>query len=213
MKTSPMHSGYLQNAEETAKVARTMLPQVIESRRLAIAAGATQLEEEYARVEGQFLKLTEAIEKNNINYTKKNAPQVSQAFLDLELMAIKNETIGEARKVIAQAEKDKAKKYAPQAFELAQRRLQETDDFITENRYAADEMQKRSKEALFFGNRARVMTAQNKKLETMNPEEISMWMEDTIKQITTQLKARDARDQEMDAQVNNVLDAIEGFAG
>ena len=79
---------YLANAEDTAKVARTMLPEVIESRRLARVAGATELEKEYGQVEGEFLKLTEAIEKNNIKYTKKNAPKVNEAFLDLELMAM-----------------------------------------------------------------------------------------------------------------------------
>jgi len=201
-------STYLANAEETAKVARTMLPQVIESRRLARVAGATKLGKEYDQVEEQFLKLTGAIEKNNINYTKKNAPKVNDAFLDLELMAIKNETIGEVREVVQQVEKNDAKKYAPQAFELAQRHLNETDAFITDNRYAADEMQKRAAEAMFYANRARVMTDQDKKLEEMTPEETYLWTEDMVKKITAQLLARDSRDLEMDAQVTNILDSI-----
>ncbi len=99
---------HLDDARENAKVARTMLPQVIESRRMAHLAGAAKLEKEYANVEGQFLKLTEAIEKNNINYTKKNAAKVDEAYRSLELMAIKNETIGEAIKVLSQAEKNDA---------------------------------------------------------------------------------------------------------
>ena len=199
---------YLANAEDTAKVARTMLPEVIESRRLARVAGATELEKEYGQVEGEFLKLTEAIEKNNIKYTKKNAPKVNEAFLDLELMAIKNKTIGEVREVVQQVEKNDAKKYAPQAFELAQRHLNETDEFITANRYATDEMQKKADEAMFFANRAGVMTDQDKKLEKMKPEETYLWTEDIVKKITTQLQARDSRDLDMDAQVTNILDSI-----
>ena len=142
--------GHLENAKETAKVARTMLPQVIESRRMAHLAGAAKLEKEYAQMEGQFLKLTEAIEKNNINYTKNNASKVDESYRNLELLAIKNETIGKVREVVAQTEKDGGKKYAPQSFESAQSRLAETDAFITENRYAADEMQKRAQENLFW---------------------------------------------------------------
>jgi OOP family OmpA-OmpF porin len=200
--------GHLENAKETAKVARTMLPQVIESRRMAHLAGAAKLEKEYAQMEGQFFKLTEAIEKNNINYTKNNASKVDEGYRNLELMAIKNETIGKVREVVAQAEKDGAKKYAPQSFESAQSRLGETDAFITKNRYAADEMQKRAKEDLFWANRARVLTDQSKKLEKMKPEETSLWMEGVLAKITTRLAAKDARDQDMSAQVENILQSV-----
>lgn len=199
---------HLQNARETAKVARTMLPQVIESRRMAHLAGAAKLEKEYAQVEEQFLGLTEAIEKNNINYTKKNAAKVDEAYRNLELLAIKNETIGEVREVVGQAEKDGAKKYAPSAFELAQRRLGETDEFISKNRYATDEMQKRAQEDLFLAKRARVLSDQSKKFEKMKPEETSLWMEDVLSKITTQLHARDARDQDISYQVENILESI-----
>ena len=199
---------YLGKAEETAKIARTMLPQVIESRRMSQLAGAAKFEKEYAQVEGQFSKLTEAIEDNNINYTKNNAQKVDEAYRNLELLAIKNKTIGKVREVVAQAEKDGAKKYAPQSFELAQSRLGETDAFITKNRYAVEEMQKRAKEDLFLANRARVLTEQSKKLETMKPEEISLWMEGFLSDITTQLSAPDTRDRNVNDQVGNILESI-----
>jgi OmpA-OmpF porin, OOP family len=199
---------YLGKAEETAKIARTMLPQAIESRRMAQLAGAAKFEKEYAQVEGQFSKLTEAIEDNNINYTKNNAQKVDEAYRNLELLAIKKETIGKVREVVGQAEKEGAKKYAPQSFELAQSRLGETDEFITKNRYAVAEMQKRAKEDLFLANRARVLTAQSKKLETMKGEETALLMEAALSKITTRLAARDARDQDMSGQVENILESI-----
>ena len=199
---------YLGQAEDTAEIARTMLPQVIESRRMAQLAGAAKLEKEYAQVEEHFSKLTKAIEDNNINYTKNNAQKVNEEYRNLELLAIKNETIGKVREVIAQAEKDGAKKYVPQSFDAAQSRLDETDEFITKNRYAVEEMQKRAKEDLFLANRARVLTEQSKKLETMKLEETSLWMEDVLSKITTRLEARDARDQDMSSQMENILDSI-----
>jgi OOP family OmpA-OmpF porin len=199
---------YLRNAEETAKVARTMLPEVIDSRRLAVAAGAPKLEKEYNEVNGQFLKLTEAIEKNNINYTKKNASKVNQAFLDLELLAIKYETIGEARQIVEEVEKNGGKKHAPQALDDAYRHLKETDAFITDNRYATEEMQDKAVDAMFYAKRARVMTDQNKKLEKMTPEETSLWIEELVGKVIAKLMARDSRDQDMNTQVENVLDSI-----
>ncbi|MEN8244443.1 MAG: OmpA family protein [Thermodesulfobacteriota bacterium] len=200
--------GHLDDAKENAKVARTMLPQVIESRRMAHLAGAAKLEKEFANVEGQFLKLTEAIEKNNINYTKKNDAKVDEAYRRLELMAIKNETIGEARKVLSKAEKNDAKKYAPRSFNVAQKRLSETDKFITNNRYDKDRMQVMAKESLFYANRALVLTSQSKSLDKLNPEEKLLWTEDFISKITTQLVARDSRDQHMGDQVGNILLSI-----
>jgi len=56
----------LKNAEEMAQVARTTLPDAIKARELARAAGATNLGEDYARAEEQFLKLTKAIEDNDL---------------------------------------------------------------------------------------------------------------------------------------------------
>jgi len=198
----------LKNAKETAKLARTMLPQVMESRHKAQLAGAANLNKEYLQVEGQFQKLTEAIEKNNIKYTQKNSEKVEKAYQDLELMAIKNETIGKVREVVAQAKEEKAEKHAPQAFQLAQRHLAETDDFITNNRYATDEMQNRAKAALFYANRALALTDQTKKLEMMSPQETALWIEDLLSKITTWLSGNDARDMDMEGQVGNIQQSI-----
>jgi len=199
---------HLRNARQNAKLARTMLPEVMEARRKAHLAGAAKLPTEYNRTEDQFLKLTEAIEKNNIKYTQKNAPGVTQAYRDLELLAIKNETIGQVREAIAQAEENKADKYAPQAIELARNRLAETDEFITQNRYAQDDMQKQAKTALFAAERARVLADQSKKLEMMQPQETALWIEDFLSKITTWLSAKDARDQDIESQLGNILQSI-----
>jgi OOP family OmpA-OmpF porin len=101
---------YLQNAETNAKVARAVLEEVIESRNKARIAGATKLEEDYHEVENQFLSLTQAIEKDNVGYAQKNAPDVDKAFKKVELRAIKIETIGEVKIILNQAEEDTPKK-------------------------------------------------------------------------------------------------------
>lgn len=199
---------YLKNAEENAKLARTMLPQVLESRRKAHLAGAAKLVTEYADIENQFLKLTKAIEKNNIKYTQKNASKVEQAYQDLELLAIKNEAIGNAREIVAQAEENKAEKYAPQALELAQRRLSEADDFITKDRYATDDIENKAQAALFSAKRVGVLTDQSKKFEMMTPEYASLWVEDVLSKITTWLSAKDARDQDLESQLGNIQESI-----
>ncbi len=74
LEYTDMARTYLHNAEENAKIARTVLENVIESRNKARIAGATKLEEDYRKVEDRFLSLTQAIEKDNIFDMRKTIP-------------------------------------------------------------------------------------------------------------------------------------------
>jgi OOP family OmpA-OmpF porin len=51
------------------------------------------------------------------------------------LRAIKEQTLGEARQLIGQAEREGAKKLAPNTYAEAQKKLLEVDKFITKNPY------------------------------------------------------------------------------
>jgi outer membrane protein OmpA-like peptidoglycan-associated protein len=198
----------LLKAEETSKVSRTMLPEVLESRNKAHQAGAANLGEDYADVEGQFLDLTRAIEDNNIRYTQKNAPKVKKAYLDLELLAIKTDSIGKVRPLIAQAIDEKAEKYAPLSLAMAQKSVDDTDNFITGNRYAKQAIDQKVKESMFLAQRAIILNNQSKALEKMKPEEIALGMEKNLHQITTQLSAQDSRNQAVGVQVGTILGVI-----
>lgn len=198
----------LNNAEETSKVARTMLPDVIESRKKARLAGAADLGDVYTKVEEQFLDLTRAIEDNNIRYTQKNGPKVKEDYLSLELLAIKASSIGKVQPLITQAIDEKAKKYVPQTLEMAQKSVADTDQYITDNRYAKEEIDQKVKESMFQAQRTLSLNNQSKTLEKMTSEEIALWMEKNLHQITTQLSAQDTRNQDVDMQVGTILESI-----
>ena len=70
----------LNKAEEMAEIARTILGDTNQARQKAIAAGAESLGRPYDEAEKQYLKLTRAIEKNNIRYAQENAVKVQAAF-------------------------------------------------------------------------------------------------------------------------------------
>ena len=201
----------LQNAEETTKISRTMLPEVIESRNKAHSAGAADLGQEYDAVEKQFLKLTQAIENNNLGSAKRKAPKVNDAYLALELSAIKVGTINKVRPVIEQAEKEKAQKYVPQSLSLAKKYLDDTDNFITQNRYAKEEINQKVQESMFIARRTLVLNNQSKKLETMELEEIALWMENNLHKVTTQLSAQDMRNRSENIQVENILGSVKSL--
>ena len=197
----------LKTADEMAQVARTTLPEVIKSREMARAAGATKIND-YAGVEDDFLRLTKAIEENNLWLAQRDRGSVSKAFRALELRAIKDQTIGEVRKLLAQAENDGARKYAPHSLSMAQQKLKNTDAFITQNPYEKAKMQEMANDALFYAQRLVQMNKQSQKIRTMESEEIARWIEDMLHQTTTKLSAPDMRNEPFETQVENMVESV-----
>ncbi len=198
----------LDRAEEMAKLARAALPESIKARDLARAAGAIRLGEDYVDVEEKFLELTQAIENNNLLWARKKESKVTKAFNELELRAIKEQTLGEVRKLINQAEKEDARKIAPKTLALAQKKLAEADTYISKHRYEKEIIHEKASEALFHGRRLLQFTRQSKRLSTMEPERITLWIEGILYQTTTRLAAPDMRDQTFEMQVENITGSI-----
>ena len=206
----PIASGHaqLQHAEEMAQVARTTLPNAIKARELARAAGATNLGADYVRAEEQFLKLTKAIESNDLKYAQNNREKVAATFSQLEVRAIKDQTLGEARKLIKQAEEEGARKLTPKTLAAAQQKLNDADAFISEHRYEKEKIQQKSAEALFQAQRLVQVTRQSKQVRKMQPEELSLWVEGILSQTASKLAAPDMRNKTFNTQVENILGSI-----
>ena len=180
----------LRRAGEIAKVAQTTLPNAIKARNMAREAGATNLGEEYADVEESFIGLTRAIEDNNLNYAQRNQARVAEQFRVVELRAIKIQTIGEVRRLIQSAQKQGMQKIAPQSFAAAQQKLEEADAFITQNPYQKEKMHKLAAEALFMAQRLHIVAGQSEKVKNMEPEQITLWAEDIVYQVSDKLGAQ-----------------------
>ena len=198
----------LQKAEEMAKISRTTLGKLIEARNKARVAGATDLGKDYVAAENRFLNLTQAIENNDLRYAQNNQKKLAGVFRELEIRAIKEKTIGEVNTLIEQAERSGAKKTTPKSFAMAQEKLKEADEFITENPYDKDTMKKKADEALFMAKRLHPLMDQSRKIKSMDPEQIALWMEETLYKTTRKLSAPDMRDQNFEVQVENILGSI-----
>jgi OOP family OmpA-OmpF porin len=201
----------LQKAEEITRVTRATMPDTIKSRDLARQAGAATLGNDYTDAEQAFLSLTRAIEKGNLAYAEKNKAGVSKTFHSLELRAIKTETLGEVRKLIKQAKNRKVDKIAPRSFNIAQTKLSEADAFITQNPYQKEMMQQKANEALFMSQRMFQVADQSEKFKSMEPEEITLWIEKILHEITGQLAATDMRNQPYKIQVENIVGSIDAL--
>lgn len=202
---------HLQTAEKNAELARALIPKVIESRRMARVAGAVKMVKEYEQIERKFVDLTRGIEYNNISYTKRNAPAVNDAYRKLEMRAIKTEVIGAVRAILKKAETDEIIQFAPESFAQARKLVAETDAFISEHPYDKEKMLKKANESLFMAHRAISIADQCKGIRNMTPEEIALYVEDTLSMITEKLGAQDMRDQKFYIQVDNIEETIESL--
>ncbi|MHC5074619.1 MAG: hypothetical protein ACYTFE_07320, partial [Planctomycetota bacterium] len=170
----------LQRAEEISKISRTVFADVIQARERAQIAGATALGSDYVNAEQQFLELTKAIEKDNLNWAQNNSTKVIQSFDNLELQAIKERAIGEARKLIIQAEKEGAVEIAPITFKVTQDELNKVDAYITANRYQKNRIGELADQANFQARRLHQVIRHSEKIKTMQPEQITLWIEEML---------------------------------
>lgn len=198
-------------AEEMARTASASIPDAIQARDRARTAGATAFGEEYAEIEKSFLKLTGEIEDNNLAYAKKNQKKVANAFHELEIRAIKENTLGEVRELISKAEAEGAAKLATKLLAEAKKELSEVDSFITSNPYETEEMRARAAVARFKAARLVQLVKQSRKIEEMKPLDISLWVEDILKKAADKLSAADMRDQTFETQTENIFGSIESL--
>ena len=198
----------LQRSEEVAQIARTALSDVIQARKLAREANASQLGAEYGAAEEQFLALTQAVENDEMEWARRNQAKVSGRFRDLELKAIKTQTLGQVHQLMADAEQTRLQGFAPRTFALAQQALQEADAFISENPYEKDTMRPMAQMALFQAQRLQHIANQSQTLMGQQPEDIVLWVEDILTSMTTELGAPNMRNHAFETQVDNIKKSI-----
>ena len=170
----------LQRAKKTAVVSKATLADAIQGREQARNAGAAQLGKDYAAAEEEFLKLTRAIENENLGYAQRNQSKVTEQFHQLEIRAIKVRTIGEVRNLLRAAEKQKSDKIAPESYTAAKNKLIEADAFITQNPYQNEQMNQLANEALFLARRHLEIAEEVKEIQAMGSEQIAFKIESLL---------------------------------
>jgi OOP family OmpA-OmpF porin len=198
----------LQQAQIYAEKSQAALADVIRSRDAAIAARANQYEKEFNRLEGDFRKLTEAVEENDMGYVRNKKKMVNDTYRVLELRAIKDAALGETRRLMATAQSQDMDETAPKSFLIAQSKLADAEAVITKDRYAKDKIAAAVQEAQFYAQRMHQIAQTSAQFDKMAPEDIVLRMEHFFAQTITHLKAADRRDLPFDAQQEIILSAI-----
>ncbi len=146
---------YFLNSVKSAKLAKTVLGQVIKSRQDASSANAAKLSSDnWYKAESKFSSAINYLERGNLKRAKELDVEATNLYRDAELAAIKAEYLSETRKLISDAERAKVDRYAPLTVNKAKQLLAEAEKELNENRYDADRPRSLAKQANYEAKHA-----------------------------------------------------------
>jgi outer membrane protein OmpA-like peptidoglycan-associated protein len=130
---------YFNQSIEAAQVARVSLPDALAAREDAMAAdAATYATELWQEAEVSFATAARRLEDGNLNRARRAAEDAEEEYRSAELTAIENNYLSGARARIAEANRQRVKRYAPQTLERAERLLAEAEEALRRDRYDTD---------------------------------------------------------------------------
>ena len=126
-------------AAEHGALAATTFDLTLRARTDAISAGAQKYaEEEWLQARSIFAEAALRLEKGRLERARQEGARAELRFRDAELTAIKANYLTGTRKLLKQAEKDRAERYAPKSFNQASKLLDQAESALTADRYDTD---------------------------------------------------------------------------
>ncbi len=173
----------LDKAEADATLSKRLMREVLEARRLAIAAGAdTMLKRRFDQLDEKLRKASTLVERGDIEDAKKWRPEMLQGYADVELEALKQDATENARYDIARATESEADEYAPKTLKLAHEELALSVAVLETNRTQREKAKNHALQASKLANRSVEITEMIKdfKRREYTMEDIILWYQKQI---------------------------------
>jgi len=183
----------LASAIKNAKEAKKQLPYIIKAREDAISAEAPEFAMDlFDQAEKFFLNAMKKIEDNDINGAIKRAKDGEDKYREAELIAIKASIIGKVHELLKQAKEEKADKFAPQTYVMAQNLIQESENILNTDRGAQATAREKAEEAEYEANHAIYLSKliQEKRKDDKNWEELFLSYENELRIVAKDLNIK-----------------------
>ena len=126
-------------ATEAAELARASLAGVIKTRQDARTADAPSLSKPiWDDAEARFSVAVREMERGDLRGAEKAKREAESLYRDAELGAIKTRYLSETRRLLADADRAKVERHAPETIARARSLLQRAEKELNENRYDTD---------------------------------------------------------------------------
>ena len=146
---------HLREGIEAAKLAEVTLAAPIEARSDALKAEAPQYSEAlWTDAKGKFADAAAALEDGNVKKAQKRGDEARVLFREAELDAIKTNFFEETRTLLARAEKEKIKRYAPVTLAQSESLLSQAENALNRDRYDTDLPRTLAREAKYEARHA-----------------------------------------------------------
>jgi outer membrane protein OmpA-like peptidoglycan-associated protein len=188
----------IQKANAAALAARETLRSAVTTRGDALNAAAPKLApEQWQKADQRFREATAALEKNDMKDAQRRAAEADVLLREVEMTAIRNRVLNEARGLIAQADAAKVERFAPRTLNAAKRYLAQAEQEINRNRYEPATAEQLAAQASYEARHAMYLartieSTLDKKDEDAALEELILSWEAPLSQIAaaTDLEAR-----------------------
>lgn len=164
---------YLKKSDETIKIAETLIPEVLEARRAALAAENSETENKYFKsADKKLIDVTEDLENAKTAPAIAERDHLKEEYLNAELAAINERFTSSvhAQRKLARAEG--AEKYAPKSWIQSTNSIKEAETYITENRHNNEMIQGYVQRAQTDADRLVKVTREAKAMGNANAEDL-----------------------------------------
>jgi outer membrane protein OmpA-like peptidoglycan-associated protein len=198
-------------AMEVVNLAKITLKEPMIARVDALNVQADQLAAElFKEGEKKLFEAATEIEDGDIEDARDKGSDSEEFFRKAELKAIKGAILGEARNLVNKARDQGCLDVAPSTFQYAQNLLNETEELLTNNRYAKEDATIKAEECEYQARHAMYLTQLIKTLsdDERNWEKLQLGYEDILTGFATQFNENPRYDAGMNDAVNTIQSNI-----
>jgi outer membrane protein OmpA-like peptidoglycan-associated protein len=179
-------ANHFKTAAEAAGIASTALAQVMKSRQDAANARAPDLAPEiWAKAQSDFGDAIRLLERGDLKGAKRKDIEATSLYRDAELIAIKAEYLSDTRRLLADADRARADRYAPITLSNAKRLLADAERELSQNRYDTDLPRSLAQQANYEAKHAIYLSDVVRKVrdKDLTPEELVLEWEQAMRAV------------------------------
>jgi len=194
-------------AMEVVNLAKITLKEAMIAREDALKVQADQLAAElYEEGKNKFYAAATEVEGGDLEDARDKGSESEEFFRKAELKAIKDAILGEARRLVSEAQNQGCGDVAPTTFQYAQTILNETEELLINNRYAKEEATIKAEECEYESRHAMYLTQLINTLrdDERNWEKLQLGYEDILTGIASQFNENPRYDTGMNESVNGI---------
>lgn len=201
-------------ATEAATLASTVLAQVLKSRQDAANAGAPAMAPDiWEKAQREFSDAIRALERGDLKGAKRRDIEATSLYRDAELVAIKAEYLSDTRRLLEDADRARADRYAPITFSKAKQLLTDAERELSENRYDTDLPRSLARQANYEAKHAIYLSEVVRKVrdKDLTAEELVLQWEQSMRAVAAAADVLPVMDSGPDQLTTDLVEYVENL--